>query len=58
MNIITWITENWTTILAALGGVYGVATVIATLTPTGKDDSFLAKVGAIADRIGLQLKDK
>jgi len=52
----TWITENYTAVLQALGAVYLAATIIATLTPTGKDDTFLAKVGAFFDRIGIQLK--
>lgn len=51
-----WITENWDKILIALGGIYTAATVIATLTPTTKDDTFLAKLGRLFDRIGLQIK--
>jgi len=53
-----WITENWNNILAALGAVYTAATLIALLTPTDKDDTFLDKVGKWADRIGLKLKGK
>lgn len=56
MNIIQWITENFETVLAILGAVYALATLIASLTPTGKDDTVLEKIGAFADRIGLQLK--
>ena len=52
----SWIMENKETIFAALGVFYTLATIVATLTPTGKDDTILAKIGAIADRLGLKLK--
>ena len=42
--------------LVILGAVYSLATAIAAVTPTDKDDKFLSKVGRIADRIGIQLK--
>jgi len=51
-----WLVNNWQTILMILGGIYAVASAIATLTPTTKDDDFLSKVGRFFDRIGLQLK--
>ena len=51
-----WILENWTNILAILGAVYALATAVALVTPTGKDDAFLDKIGKWADRIGLQIK--
>ena len=43
-------------ILIALGALYALASAIALITPTDKDNTFLDKVGAIADRIGLKLK--
>ena len=58
MNIITWLTSNTESILAILGAVYALATVIATVTPSDKDNTFLDKLGAIADRVGLNLKGK
>lgn len=36
--------------------IYAGATILATLTPTTKDDDFLSKIGRFFDRIGLQLK--
>jgi hypothetical protein len=57
-NNMNWITENYVTLLAVLGSLYGVASLVATLTPSDKDDSFLEKVGKWADRIGLNLKGK
>ena len=53
-----WIIENWTNVLTILGGIYATATAIALLTPSDKDNSFLAKLGAWADRIGLNIKGK
>ncbi len=39
-----WIHTNWKDILAVIGGVVTVASIIVKLTPTQKDDAFLAKV--------------
>ena len=47
---------QWDNILAALGAFYVFATAVATITPTGKDDTFLEKVGAFFDRVGIQIK--
>ena len=58
MEIIGWIQANWEGILSALGAVYAAATAIALVTPSDRDDTFLAKVGGWADRIGLKLKGK
>jgi len=54
----TWLTENYTQILTILGSIYGLATLVAALTPSDKDNTFLEKVGKWADRIGLNLKGK
>lgn len=53
-----WIAQNYEAVLQALGAVYVAATLIATLTPTGKDNTILEKIGAFFDRIGIQLKGK
>lgn len=42
MEIITWLKANWESILAIIGGVVSVATIIVKLTPTQKDDNALA----------------
>ena len=42
MEIITWLKMNWDSVLAIIGGVVSVATVIVKLTPTQKDDNALA----------------
>jgi len=51
-----WILENYTLLLEILGGIYVTATVLATVTPTGKDKTFLQKVGFFFDKIGIQIK--
>ena len=44
MEIITWLKANWDSILAVIGGVVSVATIIVKLTPTQKDDNVLATI--------------
>lgn len=44
MEIITWLKANWESILAIIGGVVSVATIIVKLTPTQKDDNVLATI--------------
>jgi hypothetical protein len=39
-----WILENWTTLLAIVGGLVSVATIVVGLTPNKTDDSVLAWV--------------
>ena len=53
-----WITENWQNILTILGAVYALATAVAVVTPSDKDDTVLQKIGAWADRIGFKIKGK
>lgn len=43
-EMIKWFAEHWNDVLAVIGGVIGVATVIVKLTPTQKDDAVLAKI--------------
>ena len=55
---ITWIITHWTDILAGLGGVVLVSSIIVGLTPTTKDDSFMHKVLGIFDKLSfLQTKE-
>ena len=58
MNAITWITENSTELIAIVGGIVTVASLIVKLTPTPKDDAILAKVYAILKALALTPKDK
>jgi len=56
--MIEWIQNNYQDLLAILGAIYGVATMVAAVTPSDKDDAFLEKLGAWADKIGFKLKGK
>ncbi len=42
LGIIGWLKANWDSVLAIVGGVVSVATIIVKLTPTPKDDNALA----------------
>lgn len=44
-----WITENWTDILAWIGGIVSSASIIVKLTPTQRDNSILAVIVKILD---------
>lgn len=58
MNIIEWIVENWTNILAGFGGLVLVASIVVGVTPSTKDDSIMRKVIDIIDHISvLQTKE-
>lgn len=52
-QVIAWCGERWQDILAIIGGVVGVATVIVKLTPTQKDDAVLAKVISVLAALSL-----
>lgn len=45
----SWLLNNWETIFAIWGMLVAFCTAIVKLTPTQKDDSFLAKVVKWAD---------
>lgn len=48
-----WIQAHWKDILAIIGGVVTVASIIVKLTPTQKDDGVLAKVIKVLAALGL-----
>jgi len=48
-----WIMAHWKDILAVIGGVVTVASIIVKLTPTQKDDGVLAKIIKILSALGL-----
>lgn len=41
MNFVNWIVSHWSDVLAIIGGLVSVASIIVKLTPTTKDDSVL-----------------
>jgi Na+-transporting NADH:ubiquinone oxidoreductase subunit NqrC len=49
----SWITEHWKDILAIIGGIVTLASLIVKLTPTQKDDNILAKIIKILSIIGI-----
>ena len=51
--MIEWIQAHWKDILAIIGGVVTVASLIVKLTPTQKDDGVLAKIIKILAALGL-----
>lgn len=58
MQVVNWVTGNWETIVALVGGVVLLARIIVKLTPTPADDSFLEKVVNFLKGIGLHIDDK
>lgn len=52
-----WITQHWKDILAIIGGVVTVASIIVKLTPTQKDDNVLAKIIKILAALSLYNPD-
>jgi hypothetical protein len=51
-----WLGNNWKTIVECVGYFYLGATILATLTPTDKDNTLLEKIGSLLDKIGWKLK--
>lgn len=56
--MIAWITEHWKDILAIIGAIVSLATLITAITPTPKDDAILAKIIKILAALGLLNPDK
>lgn len=59
--MISFVTQNWQEIIAAVGGIVLAARVIVKLTPTPKDDTILEKIVGIFKHVGLHIdkpKDK
>jgi len=57
MQVISWITSNWGSIVAVVSGLVTVASVVTALTPTPKDDAALAWIRKILDFLSV-LKPK
>ena len=56
--MINWLVENGTKVLEIIGAVVTVATLVTAITPTPKDDAFLAKVKKVLAIFGLLNPDK
>lgn len=48
-----WLQIHWKDILAIIGGVVTVASLIVKITPTQKDDNFLSKVIKVLSALGI-----
>lgn len=58
MQIVNWVTGNWETIVALVGGIVLLARIIVKLTPTPADDTFLEKIVNFLKGVGLHIDDK
>lgn len=61
MNILNWVIDNSAELISILTGIVAVASAIAALTPTPKDDSIVGKVYKVVDFLALNVgkaKDK
>lgn len=48
-----WITQHYDEVLQMIGAVVALATLVVKLTPTQKDDTFLAKVIKVLSALSL-----
>lgn len=49
MEIVSWFVENWLAVVNAVAYVVTAATAIVALTPSPKDDEWLAKIRKVFD---------
>jgi|TARA_R110000772_G_scaffold57632_4_gene130366 hypothetical protein len=55
MNTINWIITNAGTLIGVASSVVAAASAIAALTPTPKDDTWVAKLYKIVDWLALNV---
>lgn len=55
--MLSWLTENWNEVVAAITAVVLAARIIVKLTPTDKDNKALGKVIAFLKAVGLHVTD-
>ena len=61
MNIINWVVEHSSELIGILTGIVTVASAIAALTPTPKDDGIVKKIYGLLDMLAINVgkaKDK
>ncbi len=51
-----YIINNYKEIIESIGYIYIGLTILASITPSNKDNTFLEKVGKLLDRLGCKLK--
>jgi hypothetical protein len=52
MEIIGWVSDHWVDILLIAGAVCGLAAHIVALTPSPKDDAFVASIFKVVSALG------
>jgi hypothetical protein len=55
MDILNWIITNAGTLIGVASSVVAAASAIAALTPTPKDDTWVAKIYKIVDWLALNV---
>lgn len=58
MEQIQWLIANFEVIFSAVAAIVGGLVVLATYTPTQKDDQVLGKIQAVISRVSQYLADK
>ena len=51
--MITWLSEYWDDVLAIIGGIVTVVSIIVKLTATDKDDTVWAKILKVLSALSL-----
>lgn len=51
--MITWLSEHWDDVLAIIGGIVTVVSIIVKLTATDKDDTAWAKILKVLSALSL-----
>jgi len=57
-DAIKFVTENSETLVAIVTGIVTVASLVANLTPSAKDDGWVAKVSKWVNYLALNFKKK
>jgi hypothetical protein len=55
MNILNWIITNASSIIGVATAIVTAASAIAALTPTPKDDTWVAKIYKVVDWLALNV---
>jgi len=58
MEQVQWLMANFEVIFGAIAAIVGGLVVLATFTPTQKDDQVLGKIQAVISRVSQYLADK
>lgn len=54
-DLINWITDNGDTVWGIVSGVIAVAAMVATLTPTPKDDTAVSQLKKLLDILAMNI---